>query len=86
MLHCVSRDSELLDVMLRKKQKETSTLTSSLSSCFGGLEVIAVTHGAEEDNCQHHQSQMHSPCCPVTAGRQITAEGAPFTLWQVERS
>lgn len=36
-------------------------LTPSLPSCF--LESIAVTHGAEEDHRQHHQSQLHSPCC-----------------------
>lgn len=36
-------------------------LTPSLPSCL--LESIAVTHGAEEDHRQHHQSQLHSPCC-----------------------
>lgn len=82
MWNVVSRDSELLNDVRCEIKKETSTLTSSLSSCFGGLEVIGVTHGAEEDNCQRHQSQMHSPCCPVTLGpacRQTDHSwGAPF--------
>lgn len=38
-------------------------LTPSLPSCLRELESIAVTHGAEEDHRQHHQSQLHSPCC-----------------------
>ena len=43
---------------LRKRE-----LTTSLPSRLGELENIAVTHGAEEDHCQRHQSQLHSPCC-----------------------
>lgn len=38
-------------------------LTPSLPSCLRELESIAVTHGAEEDHRQHHQSQLHSPRC-----------------------
>lgn len=38
-------------------------LTPSLPSSLRELESIAVTHGAEEDHRQHHQSQLHSPCC-----------------------
>lgn len=46
-----------------KNKLRKCKLTPSLPSCLGQLESIAVTHGAEEDHRQHHQSQLHSPCC-----------------------
>lgn len=38
-------------------------LTPSLPSRLGELESIAVTHGAEKNHRQRHQSQLHSPGC-----------------------
>lgn len=58
---------------LRGKER---VLTPSLPSSLGELESIAVTHGAEEDHCQRHQSQLHSPrCLPGSAG------SPPATRW-----
>lgn len=71
------------------KEKE---LTPSLPSCLGELERIAVTHGAEEDHCQCHQSQLHSPCClPGHAGsppcdQMDQGGGAPSSVGQVDPS
>ena len=60
---------------IKNKQKKRE-LTPSLPSRLGELENITVTHGAEEDHCQHHQSQLHSPCClPGHAG------SPPATRW-----
>lgn len=61
-------------------------LTPSLPSRLGELESIAVTHGAEEDHCQRHQSQLHSPCClPGHAGSPPATRwirwGGPLPLW-----
>ncbi len=89
MLHCVSRDSELSnDVTLRDRKRHQH----SLRLCLLALEALRYRHDPWSWGRQLPAPpvQMHSPCCPVTlvppAGRQITAEGAPFTLWQVERS
>ena len=61
-------------------------LTPSVSSGLGELDDIAVTHGAEEDYCQCHQSQLHSPCClPGHAGSPPATRwirwGGPLPLW-----
>lgn len=61
-------------------------LTPSLPSRLGELENIAMTHGAEEDHCQRHQSQLHSPCClPGHAGSPPATRwirwGGPLPLW-----
>lgn len=66
---------------LRKRE-----LTPSLPSRLGEFENIAVTHGAEEDHCQRHQSQLHSPCClPGYAGSPPATRwirwGGPLPLW-----
>lgn len=42
---------------------------ASMPSRLGELQNITVTHGAEKDHCQRHQSQLHSLCClPGYAG------------------
>lgn len=58
----------------------------SLPSRLGELESFAVTHGAEEDHCQRHHSQLHSLCClsgyagSPPATRWIRW-GGPLPLW-----
>lgn len=70
----------------KNRSKQTEILTPSLPSRLGELESIAVTHGAEEDHCQRHQSQLHSPCClrghagSPPATRWIRW-GGPLPLW-----
>lgn len=56
---------------LRKRE-----LTPSLPSRLGELKSFAVTHGAEEDHRQRHQSQLHSPCClPGHTGSPLRPDG-----------
>lgn len=90
MLHCVSRDSELSnDVTLRDRKRHQH----SLRLCLLALEALRLSPWPME--LRKTTASTTSPKCIVPAaqsrwvppaGRQITAEGAPFTLWQVERS
>lgn len=68
------------------KREKSGELTPSLPSRLRELQSIAVTHGAEEDHCQCHQSQLHSPCClPGLAGSPPATRwirwGGPLPLW-----
>lgn len=68
------------------EREKSGELTPSLPSRLRELQIIAVTHGAEEDHCQCHQSQLHSPCClPGHAGSPPATRwirwGGPLPLW-----
>lgn len=74
------------------KEWNLRELTPFLPPRLGELDSIAVTHGAEEDHCQHHQSQLHSPCCllghagspPAARWIRWGGGGGPSTLGQVD--
>lgn len=44
-----------------ERQQRRKQLTPSQPPRLGELESIAVTHGAEKNHRQRHQSQLHSP-------------------------
>lgn len=85
----LKRHNERDENKLRKRE-----LTPSLPSRLGELESIAVTHGAEEDHRQRHQSQLHSPCCllghagspPVTGWNRCVCVWRPSSPGQVNTS